>query len=89
MALRRSFFGKDEALQVANDWVNALEAECKQKNDLIMEVSSMVTKAENAANIAIGRLLSFASILDQVADSSHDGLLAIADLEASLGLAVF
>lgn len=54
-----------------------------------MEVSSRVTEAENVANIATERLLSSASILDQVVGSCCNDLLAIINLEASLGLAHF
>lgn len=63
-----------------------LEAECKQKDGLITEVSSRETKAEEVARSATKRLLSSASILDQIAGFSHANLLVVADLEASLGL---
>lgn len=46
VGLRKEFSGKDEAFQLSKDRVNALEAECKQKDDLIVEASSRATEAE-------------------------------------------
>lgn len=80
---------KDKALTPAKDRVSILEEECKQKDVLIMEVSSGVREAKNAANITTEMLLSSGFILDQVASSSRNDLLALADLEASLGLALY
>lgn len=76
--LKRETLTKNEAVKVA-----------EEKDDIISEVSSRATEAEKVARLATERLLSFASILDQIAGSSRADLLAIVDLEVSLGLQLY
>lgn len=87
--LKKESSTKDEAIRVVEDMVTALETECKQKDDLVTEVSLRATTTEEVARLSTKRLLSSTSILDQKDGLSRADLSAIAAMEASLGLALF
>lgn len=88
-ALKKESLMKDEAIKVPEERTHALAAECKQNDELIIEVLSSASEAEEVAKLATERLLLFASMLDQIASSSCADLLVVVDMDASLGLALF
>lgn len=88
LSLKNKSSSKGEVIKALEAKVEALVA-LVRKNDDLAEVSMRAIEAQEPANLDAERLMTLASVLDQIVGSSRSNLLAYTKLEASLGLLLF